>query len=82
MKAIRAAACFRICQRRLQVVFAQKPFERSKCLDRPLRAVLRSPRGKACGDRCCRLDRLLVERFRLLAEPAEAFVPTGLKYPD
>jgi hypothetical protein len=75
MKPIRAAARFRIGQCRLQVVFAEKPLERAYCFYRPLRAVIGPPRGKARGNRCRSLDGLLIERFRLLAEPAEALGP-------
>jgi hypothetical protein len=75
MKSIRAAARFRIGQCCLQVIFAQKPFERTERLNRPLRAVIRPRRGKAGGNRRRRLDWLLIERFRLLAEPAETLCP-------
>jgi hypothetical protein len=79
MKPIQATACFRIGQCCLQVVFAQKPLERAQRFYRPLRAVVRPPRGNACGNRCCRFDWLLIERFRLLAEPAEALRPNRSK---
>ena len=75
MEPIRTAARFGIDQRCLQVVFAQKPIECAHRPCRPLRAVVRPPRGKARGNRRRRLDGLLIERFGLLAEPAEALGP-------
>ena len=75
MEPIRAAARIGIDQCRLQVVFAQKPTERAHRPCRPLRAAIRPPRSKAGRNRCCRLDRLLIERFGFLAEPAEALGP-------
>ena len=75
MKPIRTAARIGIDQRCLQVVFAQKPTERAHRPCRPLRAAIRPPRSKAGGNRCCRLDGLLIERFGFLADPAEALGP-------
>ena len=75
MQPIRAAARLGIDQRCPQVVFAQEPIERAHRPCRPLRAAIRPPRSKAGGNRCCRLDGLLIERFRLLAGPAEALGP-------
>src|SRR5712672_2803758 len=72
MEAIAAAASVRIDQRRPQVVFAEKPAESARSSCRPFRARVRPPRGKARGDRRGRLDRLLIECFGLLANPAEA----------
>ena len=70
-----------IDQRCLQVVFAQKPSERAHRPCWPLRAAIRPPRSKAGGNRCCRLDGLLIERFRLLTDLPKLLVPTGLKHP-
>ncbi len=81
MKPIRAAARFRIDQCRLQVVLAQKPFERAQRRYRPLLAFISLPRGKASGNRCRRLDWLLIERFGRLAESAEALGPNRSKIP-
>ena len=72
MKAIRAAAHIGIDQRCLQIVFAQKPGESPPCACWPLRAVVGPRRCEAGGNRCRRLDRLLIECFGRLAELAEA----------
>jgi len=73
MKAIRTTSRRWIDQRRLQVVFANKPIECAPCPDRPLFAAIRAPRRKARGNRRGRLDRLLIERFGMAANLAEAF---------
>jgi hypothetical protein len=75
MEPIQTAADIGIDQCRLQIVFAQKPCERTHCAGRPLRAAISRPRSKASRNRCRRLDCLLVERFGFPAEPAEALIP-------
>jgi hypothetical protein len=72
MKPVRAATSFRISQCRLQVIFAEKPFERAQRLCRPFRAIIRPRCGNAGGNCRRRLDRLLIECFWLLAMFAEA----------
>ena len=79
MKPIQTAARIGIDQRCLQVVFAQKPSERAHRPRRPLRAAIRRPCSKASRNRCRRLDWLLIERFGLPAEPAEALRPNRSK---
>ena len=49
---IRTAARIRIDQCCLQIVFAKKPTERARRPCRPLRAIIRTPRGKARRNRC------------------------------
>src|SRR4051794_21107531 len=72
MEAIATAAGVRIDQWGPQVVFAQEPAECAGGPCRPLHAPVRPPRGEAGGNRRGRLDRLLVECFGRLANPAEA----------
>ena len=75
MEPIRAAARFGINQCCLQVVFAEKPIERAHRPCWPLCTAIRSARSKTGRDRCCRFDGLLIERFWLQAELAEAIGP-------
>ena len=77
MEAIRTASRIGIDQRCLQVVFAHKPAERARCPRQPFRTLIRPPRGKARGNRCARLDWLLIERVGLVANLAEAFGANG-----
>jgi hypothetical protein len=79
MKSIQTAAGFRVGHCSLQVVFAQKPLEGAKRFYRPLSAVIGPPRGNASGNCCRGLDWLLIERFWLLAAPAEALGPNRPK---
>ena len=83
MKAIRTTSRLGIDQRRLQVVFAEKPVECAHCSDRPLLAVIRAPRGKARGNRRRSprpaAGRTLRALRRILPK---LFEPTGLKHPD
>lgn len=72
MKAIRTAPRVRIDQRRLQVVFAEKPRECTHRSLRPLLAVIRAARGEARENRGRCLDRLLIEGIGLLTNPAKA----------
>jgi hypothetical protein len=71
MEAIRTTPRIGIDQYGLQIVFTQKPAKGAHRRLRPLCVVIRAPRGKACGNRCPRLDWLLIECFRLVANPAE-----------
>jgi hypothetical protein len=77
MESIRTAPRIGIDQRCLQVVFAQKPSERTPCTRQPFRILICSPRGKARRNRCVGLDWLLIESVGLVADLAEAIGANG-----
>jgi hypothetical protein len=77
MKAIRTAPGVGVDQRSLQVVFAKKPGKSAHRRLWPVLAIVRATRGEARGYRRGGLDRLLVERFGLVANPAKAFGANG-----
>ena len=81
MKAVRTAPRIRIDQCRQQVVLAEEPVERTLGLQRPLLAGIGAVCGKAGGNRCGRLHRLLIERLRLAANLAEAPGADGPEVP-
>ena len=75
MEPITAAARVGMKQSWLEVMLAEEPIEGTRCRCDPPSVAVRAPRGKAGRNRCCRLDRLLVKCFRLLAQRAKALGP-------
>ena len=64
-----------------QVVSSEKPIECTRRPCRPLPAAIGLCRDNAGRNRCCRLDRLLIECRRLLAVLTEAVGPDRAETP-